>query len=88
MSSIELLNVQGEILYYYISFIRRDRIVKMLFVYNNILCICPKRISCLCLWQKPMGKVITTKPILPSEEELGNKIIVLEVQNYVFWKKI
>lgn len=51
-----------------------DRIVKTAFKKNENPCICPKEFPvCVCK-NKPKGRVITKKPVLPGEEELeGNK---------------
>lgn len=48
-----------------------DRIVKSIFRKNENPCTCPPNFPvCMC-GQKSKGKVITRKPILPSEEELA-----------------
>ena len=47
-----------------------DRIVKNAFRRNEDPCICPKEFPvCMC-GRRSKGKVITRKPILPSEEEM------------------
>jgi 16S rRNA (cytosine1402-N4)-methyltransferase len=46
-----------------------DRIVKHTFRQLEDPCTCPKHFPCVCN-KKPQVKVITRKPILPSEEEL------------------
>lgn len=47
-----------------------DRIVKQIFKKAENPCTCPKSFPvCICN-QKPLGNVVTKKPILPSEEEL------------------
>ena len=47
-----------------------DRIVKNAFRRNENPCICPKEFPvCMC-GRKSKGKIITKKPILPSEEEI------------------
>ena len=47
-----------------------DRIVKVKFKENENPCTCPPSFPvCMC-GKKSKGKVITRKPILPSEEEL------------------
>ena len=47
-----------------------DRIVKSIFRKNENPCTCPPSFPvCMC-GKKSKGKVITRKPILPSEEEM------------------
>ncbi|MBE5979718.1 MAG: 16S rRNA (cytosine(1402)-N(4))-methyltransferase RsmH [Paenibacillaceae bacterium] len=48
-----------------------DRIVKTRFKDNEDPCICPRNFPVCVCGRKSMGKVITRKPILPSEEELS-----------------
>lgn len=47
-----------------------DRIVKSAFKTAENPCICPSDFPVCVCGRKPLGKVITRKPILPSEEEL------------------
>lgn len=47
-----------------------DRIVKNIFRENENPCICPPDFPVCVCGRKPKGKVITKKPILPSEAEL------------------
>lgn len=47
-----------------------DRIVKTVFRTNENPCICPPEFPVCTCGRKSKGKVITKKPILPSEEEL------------------
>ena len=47
-----------------------DRIVKNIFKENEDPCICPKEFPVCVCGRKSKGKVITRKPIVPSEEEL------------------
>lgn len=47
-----------------------DRIVKNTFLDCAKGCTCPKEFPICVCGKKPLGKVITKKPILPSEEEL------------------
>ena len=49
-----------------------DRIVKTIFRRNENPCTCPPDFPVCVCGKKSMGKVITRKPILPSEEELEN----------------
>lgn len=47
-----------------------DRIVKEAFRKQENLCICPPQFPVCVCGKKPLGRVITRKPILPSKEEL------------------
>ena len=47
-----------------------DRIVKEAFRKQENPCICPPQFPVCVCGKKPLGRVITRKPILPSEEEL------------------
>ncbi len=47
-----------------------DRIVKKIFKENEDPCICPKDFPVCVCGRKSKGRVITRKPIVPSEEEL------------------
>ncbi len=47
-----------------------DRIVKNAFRTFENPCTCPKNLPCVC-GKKPLGRVITRKPILPTEEEMN-----------------
>ncbi len=49
-----------------------DRIVKTKFRENENPCICPPEFPVCVCGRKSKGKVITRKPILPSEEEMEN----------------
>ncbi|MEG0309413.1 MAG: 16S rRNA (cytosine(1402)-N(4))-methyltransferase, partial [Eubacterium sp.] len=46
-----------------------DRIVKHFFKSKQNPCTCPPELPCAC-GKKPEVKIITRKPILPSEEEI------------------
>ena len=48
-----------------------DRIVKTIFKRNMNPCTCPPEFPVCVCGKKPTGKVITRKPILPSEQELA-----------------
>jgi len=47
-----------------------DRIVKNIFRENENPCVCPPNFPVCVCGKEPKGKVITRKPILPSDEEL------------------
>ena len=47
-----------------------DRIVKNIFRKNEHPCTCPKDFPVCVCGKKPKGRVVTRKPILPSEQEL------------------
>ena len=66
---IELLNEDGRICIITFHSLE-DRIVKSIFRKNENPCECPSSFPvCMC-GKKSKGKVITRKPILPSEEEV------------------
>jgi 16S rRNA (cytosine1402-N4)-methyltransferase len=48
-----------------------DRIVKTIFKRNMNPCTCPPEFPVCVCGKKPTGKVITRKPIVPSEQELA-----------------
>ena len=47
-----------------------DRIVKNIFRRNENPCTCPSNFPVCVCGKEPKGKVVTRKPILPSEEEM------------------
>lgn len=66
---IELLNPGGRICIITFHSLE-DRIVKNIFRKNENPCTCPPNFPvCMC-GKKPKGKVVTRKPILPSEREM------------------
>ena len=66
---IELLNPEGRLCIITFHSLE-DRIVKRAFRKNENPCTCPPNFPiCIC-GNEPKGKVITRKPILPTEEEL------------------
>lgn len=66
---IELLNDGGRICVITFHSLE-DRIVKQIFRENENPCICPPEFPVCVCGRRSKGKVITRKPILPSEEEL------------------
>lgn len=67
---IELLNENGRICIITFHSLE-DRIVKSNFKKNETPCTCPSDFPICVCGKKSKGKVITRKPILPSEEELS-----------------
>ena len=49
-----------------------DRIVKSNFKKNENPCTCPREFPICVCGKRPLGKVVTKKPILPSQEELAD----------------
>ncbi len=68
---IEMLNPGGRICIITFHSLE-DRIVKSAFRKNEDPCICPNNFPVCVCGRKSKGKVITRKPILPSDEELEN----------------
>ena len=70
---IELLNPGGRLSIITFHSLE-DRIVKNIFRKNMNPCVCPPNFPVCTCGKKPMGKVITRKPIVPGQVELeGNK---------------
>ena len=66
-----------------------DRIVKNIFRRNENPCTCPSNFPVCVCGKKPKGKVVTRKPILPSEEEMEEnprsksaKLRIFEARKY------
>ena len=55
-----------------------DRIVKSAFKKNENPCTCPSHFPVCVCGKNPKGKVITRKPIVPSDEELGEGVIFMK----------
>ena len=64
-----------------------DRLVKNIFRKCEDPCICPKNFPVCVCGRKPKGKVITHRPILPSEEELENNPRAKSAKLRVFEKR-
>lgn len=73
LKSVDLLKVNGRlVIISYHSL--EDRIVKEHFKYESIDCICPKDYPvCKCNKEKRL-KILTKKPVIPSEEEINLNI--------------
>ncbi|MDF2538808.1 MAG: S-adenosyl-methyltransferase MraW [Herbinix sp.] len=67
---IELLNPEGRLCIITFHSLE-DRIVKSCFRLNENPCTCPPNFPICVCGKKPQGRVITRKPILPSEDELA-----------------
>ncbi len=48
-----------------------DRIVKNIFKKSEYPCTCPRDFPVCVCGKKPLGKALTRKPVVPSEEEIG-----------------
>lgn len=64
-----------------------DRIVKSAFKQEENPCICPPEFPVCVCGRKPRGRVVTKKPILPSEEELVQNSRSKSAKLRVFEKK-
>ncbi|MBP5152057.1 MAG: 16S rRNA (cytosine(1402)-N(4))-methyltransferase RsmH, partial [Lachnospiraceae bacterium] len=67
---IEFLNPGGRIVIITFHSLE-DRIVKDIFKEQENPCICPPNFPVCACGRKPLGRVITKKPVLPSEKELN-----------------
>ncbi|HED37976.1 MAG TPA: 16S rRNA (cytosine(1402)-N(4))-methyltransferase, partial [Ignavibacteria bacterium] len=71
--SIELLNKSGRIVILTYHSLE-DRIVKEIFKYETLECICPKEYPvCVCDKERRL-KILTKKPIVPTTEEITMNI--------------
>ncbi len=84
---IDLLNDDGRICIITFHSLE-DRIVKTMFRKNENPCICPPNFPICTCGMTSKGKVITRKPILPSEEELEVNRRSKSAKLRVFEKKI
>lgn len=67
-SMIELLNPQGRLCVITFHSLE-DRIVKNIFRKSENPCTCPRDFPVCVCGKKPLGRVVTRKPIVPSQEE-------------------
>lgn len=83
---IDLLNENGRLCIITFHSLE-DRIVKTIFRKNENPCICPPNFPvCMC-GKKSKGKVITRKPIIPSEEEMEENPRSKSAKLRVFMKR-
>lgn len=82
---IELLNEDGRICIITFHSLE-DRIVKTIFKKNENPCTCPSDFPVCVCGKKSKGKVISRKPILPKEEELGENSRAKSAKLRVFEK--
>ena len=85
-SMIELLNKNGRISIITFHSLE-DRIVKNVFKELENPCICPREFPLCVCGKKSVGKVITKKPILPSNEELNYNHRARSAKLRIFEKK-
>lgn len=70
-SAVEILKPGGRIVILSYHSLE-DRIVKEKFKYESLSCICPPQIpKCIC-GKQPGLKIITKKPVVPSDDEIKN----------------
>ena len=65
-----------------------DRIVKNIFKKNENPCTCPSDFPICVCGKKPLGRVITRKPVIPSEEEVVYNSRSKSAKLRVFERKI
>jgi 16S rRNA (cytosine1402-N4)-methyltransferase len=83
---IDLLNPEGRLAIITFHSLE-DRIVKNIFKRNEDPCTCPKDFPVCVCGKKSKGKVLTRKPILPSEQELGENSRSKSAKLRVFVKR-
>ena len=84
---IELLNPGGRLCIITFHSLE-DRLVKNAFKKAENPCICPSHFPVCVCGNKPKGKVVTRKPILPSEKELGENSRSKSAKLRVFEKEV
>ncbi len=84
---IDLLNDEGRICIITFHSLE-DRIVKTIFRRNENPCICPPEFPVCVCGKQSKGKVITRKPILPSEEEVARNRRSMSAKLRVFERSI
>ena len=84
---IELLNEGGRLSIITFHSLE-DRIVKNIFRKNMNPCVCPPNFPVCTCGKVPMGKVITRKPIVPSDIELENNRRAKSSKLRVFEKNV
>lgn len=83
---VDLLNTKGRICIITFHSLE-DRIVKVNFKNNENPCTCPPDFPICVCGKKPKGKVISRKPILPSEEEMNRNKRAKSAKLRVFEKE-
>ena len=71
INMVNILNKNGRLLIITFHSLE-DRIVKNVFKELENPCICPRDLPICACGKKSLGKVVTRKPIVPSEQELNN----------------
>lgn len=71
VNMVNILNKNGRLLIITFHSLE-DRIVKNVFKELENPCICPRDLPICACGKKSLGKVVTRKPIVPSEQELNN----------------
>ena len=84
---IDLLNDKGRICVITFHSLE-DRIVKTIFRKNENPCTCPPDFPVCVCGKKSKGRVITRKPILPSDEEMEENPRSKSAKLRIFEKKV